>query len=296
MAIGLVTSEGKILETKEHFFSKADKENMENVLAFYIMDYLQKLLQENGVDWEQIEQIGIAVPGLVSNGVIEDLVNIPMGRMEIGKILSEEIKKKTDKSIPIKLKNDAKCAAIAEKMYGNMKNYEDAVFLCLGTGIGGAVFVEGELLEPKRHPGMEFGHMVIQKEGIPCNCGRKGCFERYAAMRVFREEAKKILKISENKSSEEIKKILVENKQKKEVKELIERYIRNLACGITNIICIFEPQIICIGGSFEHFADLLLEELKEEIWNKELTRRKEEIKIEVAKLGNDAGIIGAANL
>ena len=77
----------------------------------------------------------------------------------------------------MQIKNDAKCAALAEKNYGSMKKYDDCIFLCLGTGIGGAAFLKGELLEPKRFSGFEFGHMIINKNGKECSCGKKGCFE-----------------------------------------------------------------------------------------------------------------------
>ena len=87
----------------------------------------------------------------------------------------------------IVLKNDAKCASLAEKKFGALKDYKDSVFLCLGTGIGGATFYNGKLVEPKRAAGSEFGHMIIKKDGITCNCGNKGCFERYASIRAFKE-------------------------------------------------------------------------------------------------------------
>ena len=79
--------------------------------------------------------------------------------------------------IPVKLKNDAKCAALAEQKYGELKEYENSIFLCIGTGVGSAVIFNGKLLEPKGVPGFEFSHTIIQKNGILCNCGKRGCFE-----------------------------------------------------------------------------------------------------------------------
>ena len=89
------------------------------------------------------------------------------------------------KNVKIKLSNDAKCAAIAEQRYGCLRGYKDSIFLTLGTGIGGAAFLKGELLEPKRFSGFEFGHMIINKNGKECSCGKKGCFETYSSIRAF---------------------------------------------------------------------------------------------------------------
>ena len=93
--------------------------------------------------------------------------------------------------IPAAIGNDAKCAAIAEKEFGSLKNYEDAIFLIIGTGVGGAVYLNGKLLRPKRYSGFEVGHTVINKDGIKCSCGRRGCFEVYSSMRRLKEKISK---------------------------------------------------------------------------------------------------------
>ena len=91
------------------------------------------------------------------------------------------------KNIPIKIKNDAKCAALAENKYGSLKDYKRSIFIGLGTGIGGAVIVDDKLLDTGDLPGCEIGHMIIQKDGLECKCGKKGCFEKYASMKAFKK-------------------------------------------------------------------------------------------------------------
>ena len=107
------------------------------------------------------------------------------------------------------LRNDAKCAAMAEKVYGAMKDYKDGVFLCLGTGIGGAVFMDGKLLEPKRYSGFEMGHMVINKGGRLCSCGKKGCFEAYASIKALKTKVTETLDMDSDISGEYLREVIL---------------------------------------------------------------------------------------
>ena len=138
----------------------------------YILQAIKKLSKEH-----DIELIGIASPGTPKDGKLTNLVNLGIDELDITKIIKKEFNGK------IQINNDAKCAGLAEKQYGSLKDYDDAVFMCLGTGIGGAVFLGGKELKPKRNPGFEIGHMIIKKDGILCNCGKCGCFETYCSMK-----------------------------------------------------------------------------------------------------------------
>ena len=93
------------------------------------------------------------------------------------------------------VRNDAKCAALAEKKYGVLKDYDDCIFVNIGTGIGGAAFIDGKLLEPKRYSGFEFGHITLVKDGIKCTCGKRGCFERYCSIKSLKDKISKTLNI-----------------------------------------------------------------------------------------------------
>ena len=167
------------------------------------------------------------------------------------------------------------------------------IFVTLGTGIGGAVFLGGKLLKPKKYEGFEIGHTVIQKDGLECNCGRKGCFERYASMKAFKDKIMNAYEL-EDLDGKEIKEFINKNIEDEKMKELIDEYIDNLSIGLANLINIFEPQRISIGGSFVYFADILLNKLNIRIKQKNDIFNNNNIpQIVTAKLESDAGIIGA---
>ena len=194
--------------------------------------------------------------------------------------------------VNIELKNDAKCAALAEKRFGALKNYKDAVFLCLGTGIGGATFYNGKLLEHKRSAGSEYGHMIITKDGIECNCGNKGCFEKYASMQSFKIGLKQLLNLDEEILSNELLDILLKEHDNEKVNNYIDEFIDNLILGISNITNSIEPEVICLGASFVYLEKILYTRLIEKLDENKYKFNKPEIIL--AKLGNDAGIIGAS--
>lgn len=280
IAIGVVDAEsGKIIEKFEKRITSVEKENIQQSIEETITDYANQFINKYN-----IESIGMAIPGWAKDGVIITSGNIGIENYPIVKRLQEKI------NLPIKIRNDAKCAAIAENVYGCLKGYNRSLFLTLGTGIGGAVFYDNKLLQAGEKPGYEVGHMVIEKNGIQCSCGRKGCFERYASMKVFKNNLRNALGVDENVRGEQLLDILrknnIENDNYEIVEKVVSEYIESLYIGILNLINIFEPQIIGIGGSFVYFEDVLLPRLKEKL-------QRDDIIIETAVLGNDAGIIGA---
>lgn len=292
IAIGLVDDNLEIIEKRTYYMNDRKSQLLEDYIVSSIKDGIKAIIKSADIKLEEIEQIGIAVPGNPKNGCIKNVVNLQMEEFNIAERLSN-----TFENLPIKLENDGKCAAIAEKYNGALKEYKDCVFLCIGTGIGGAAFINDTFLKPIRNSGFEFGHMIIRKDGEKCKCGNNGCFEAYCSKRKFKEEMQKILKIDEYVGAKELTDKIEENLDKKAVKELLEEYIDNLAVGISNIINILEPEAICIGGSMSHYEDLILNKLREKINSGEYLFNKENPpKIIVAKNGNDAGIVGATLL
>ena len=287
IAIGVVDSNGKILEKIEKRLNGIITKEVKRVIEETIIESFNKFKEEY-----KIIEIGIAIPGTVTKDVVVKSVNLGLQNYKI----IEELQKKIN--IPIKIRNDAKCAAIAESTYGSLKKYERALFLTLGTGIGGAVIIDNKLLNTGNLPGCEIGHMVIEKNGIECNCGRRGCFERYASMKAFKNNLRKALGYTEEVSGKELLKIIKNTRKKDENYKIIEKvkkeYIEYLGLGIANLVNIFEPEAIGIGGSFVYFGEVLLEDLKEEFDSKNLLfNPRKDINIQTAVLGNEAGIIGA---
>lgn len=289
IATGIVGKNGKIIakESRDIDVSKIkDGRRVENLIIEIIKNEINNLLEKYDFTIGDITKIGVAVPGSTKDGKIKKLVNLHIENFEIRNILQKEY------NINVKVKNDGKCAGIAEKKYGALKRYEDCVFLCIGTGVGSAVFLDNELLEPKTNTGFELGHMVIEKGGRQCNCGRKGCFETYASMKRFKFQAIQEFKMPKDTESEEVQRYIRENLSKDNVKKFINEYIENVSIGIENIIRIFEPEAICFGGSFAYYTDILLPMIEEKI-NIDINRK---VKLLQAELKNDAGIIGATEI
>ena len=166
IGIGLINEEGKILEKRETDLSiKEDTAKLVSYIEQYILETIEAMLQNN-----KIELIGVVTPGSLKDGRTATLNNLGIKELDLKAIIERKYKGE------ILIRNDGKCAGLAEKTYGSLKPYQDAIFLCLGTGIGGACFIEGKDLKQNKNSGFEVGHMIIQKDGIPCNCGKKGWY------------------------------------------------------------------------------------------------------------------------
>lgn len=280
IGIGIIEND-KIVQKKEIDITKKDRENIEKNLINKITTCIKSFNDVNNID-----KIGICSCGTVGEGKIIKATNLKLFDYPIVDLLKKEYPNSN-----ITIKNDAKCAAIAEKMYGSLKNYENAVFLTIGTGIGGACFINGKLLEPKKYPGFEIGHTVIKVGGRDCSCGQKGCFETYASIEALKKKVKNTYNIKEEITGKQLLDIIIKEKDEK-MKQLIEEYTEYLSIGISNIINLFEPEVICIGGSFVYYKEIILEKVQEKLY---LFNQDQKPNIIIAKLQNDAGIIGAVN-
>ena len=200
----------------------------------------------------------------------------------------------------------------ANKKTGIMEyaNNRSLVMVTLGTGIGGAMILDGKLYEGCNFAAGEFGHFVIQCEGEPCNCGRRGCFETYASATGLIRMAKQAMETEEGRKSslwnlcsgetDGLNAEMIFKAAKKgdlTAGQTVERYLYYLSVGITDIINIFQPEILCIGGGVSRAGNQLLDPLKRMV-DQQIYTRDSQVKTEIvtATLGNDAGIIGAAML
>lgn len=288
IAIGVINNKGKIIEKFEKRILNSEKKQIEETIEKNIFEQIKNLSKKY-----KIEKIGIAAPGTIQDDKILRAYNLGIEKeYEIIKQLSKKIK------VPIKIRNDAKCAALAENKYGCLKGYKRSLFLTLGTGIGGAVIINDKLLDAGDLPGCEVGHMIIEKGGLLCSCGKFGCWQQYASMKALKNNLRKVLNCDEQTDSKQLLNILrninEEDKNYLHINNIIEQYIENLSIGISNLINIFEPEIVGIGGSFVYFKDILLEKLEKNLLDGELLfNLRDNINIETAILENDAGIIGA---
>ena len=257
-----------------------------------------------GISMDEIESVGVGAPGIANSdlGIIEysnnlGFNNVPMAEI-IGKILNK----------PVYVENDANAAAYGEYVAGAAKGANMAVCITLGTGVGGGVIIDGKIYSGFNYAGAEIGHMVIEVDGPQCTCGRKGCFEVFSSatglcrmtLEAMQADKNSLMWSMNTKSGGKVSARLAFEAMRagdKSAKEVVDKYIKYLAAGITNTINIFQPDILCIGGGVCNEGDALLKPMKEIVAKEVYTRdSKRNTEIVIAKLGNDAGIIGAAFL
>ena len=282
IAIGVINEKNEIIEKYEKDYTPEEKTNGIYTIENYIINTINEL--KNNYN---IEMVGIAVPGSTKNGIINKAVNLKIFNYDIAKAINEKIQ------IPVQVRNDAKCACIAEYEYLSKNpenNIKNMIFLAIGTGIGGGVIYDGKLLTGTKFDGFELGHIVIKEDGIPCNCGRKGCFEKYGSILQYKNRVKERLNIPQEINAQPLRDIM--NPRANEIEDLRQEYLNDLALGISNLINIFEPDSVILGGGFTHFAYMFMDDLKEKII-KLLFNERDDIDLRTAELENDAAIIGS---
>ena len=269
----------------------------------------EKLVKEAGLTLADIEYVGIAAPGSINpaNGVVEYSNNIQM--------LNFPMCDTFKKYLPVKkiyIANDANAAALGEALAGAAKGSDVAVMITLGTGVGGGVIIGGKIFAGGvNFCGTELGHTTIVRGGRQCSCGRRGCWEAYSSATALAAMTKE--KATELKLKG-ISSLLLERERDDGsysaraafdamklgdpyAKEVCDEYISYLAEGITNMINIFQPNVLCIGGGVCNEKEYLTKPLIEIVTRDQYTRTNpKKAKIVTATLGNDAGIIGAASL
>lgn len=284
IGVGLVNEKYEIVDKIDYVWNIDEKKNIYQTMEDYCIKFIEKICKDNSIFINDIESIGIGFPYRnIKNGIIY------LENREID--LPKKIRQKYN--IPVYLKNDVKCSSICEKNIGSLKDYDNALFLTLGTGIGGAYYYKNELMAPNTYQGMEIGHMIIQANGKNCRCGRKGCFEEYASMRIFRNKIRETYNL-EDVNSEIVLNLYDKRKKEEEMNKIVDEYIEYLSIGLSNLINIFEPDVISIGGSFVHYERIFMKRLEKNL--KEKFQGRPIPSILLAKYGNDAGIIGASML
>ena len=265
----------------------------------------EEALNKAGITYDDIAWVGIGVPGTIDHegGVVRFSSNLQMKNVD----LKTPMEQRTGRKVFIE--NDANAAAYGEYKTGALQGVANAVTITLGTGIGSGIILDGKIYSGSNFAGGELGHTVIAYDGRPCSCGRKGCWETYASatgLTVSTREA--MLRVGEKSvlwqmaggKSENVNSRIAFDAMRMgdaEAKAVVDQYISYLACGLTNCINIFQPDIICIGGGISNEGEYLLEPLRKAV-EKEANAMNVEKKTEIrrASLGNDAGIIGAALL
>lgn len=259
--------------------------------------------KNSGLTLDDIAEVGVGAPGSVNptNGIIYyannlDFVNAPMGEL---------LEKKFSRKVFIE--NDANAAAYGEQLAGAGKGTNQFIAVTLGTGVGGGIILNGKILSGINNAGGEIGHIVIDKNGEQCTCGRKGCWEVYAsATGLINQTRAAMLKNKDSKMWEIAESIENVNGKTafdgmrandKVAKQVVKTYCDYVACGVTDMINIFQPDVLCIGGGISKEGETLIGPIREYVERERYSKGMDkQTVIKAATLGNDAGIIGAAFL
>jgi len=301
IAIGLVDANGKI-KAKLSVPTPA-KEGMDAVVA--TMDKTcRALVAQEGLTLDDVSFIGVASPGAINGttGCIEYYSGMDVRNYPLAANLSKATGVKD-----IRCENDANAAALAEAKYGAAAGSAHSITVTLGTGVGGGIIVDGKVYAGFNHSAAEIGHMVIVADGILCSCARKGCFESYSSATALIRDTKFAMDNNPTSAMHDIAKeagkvsgktaFLAAKKGDKAAQDVVDQYIKLLACGLANLINLFQPEVLCISGGISGEGDNLLVPLTKLVMEEQYAKTTpNKTKLLIAALGNDAGIVGAASL
>lgn len=298
---GIVDMEGKVLYKHE---TPSNINDYETPLIEVAKSAASVTYEYAGAQGWDIKGIGVSAAGQINSKigqVIGACGNIPNW---IGVNIKKEFEEKF--KLNTHVENDANCAALAEKWMGAGREFDDFVAYTIGTGIGGGIIRDGKLMTGSQGIGGEIGHMIIEANGQECTCGNKGCWEQYASMTALVRRVKMKLQESENTST--IHNIVNGDLDKINGKvifqaaemgdqlsiECIKEFVKYNAIGIVSLLHILNPEAVIIGGGVSMQKDRIVEPIKKEVFKRSMPAFASNIKIMVAQLGNDAGMVGAA--
>ena len=278
----------------------------ESEICDSMAEVAKKAVEKAKLTMDDIESVGIGVPGAVNpkTGVIEYSANLFFHNWEVVEMMEERLGKK------VHIENDANAAALGEYLAGSAKGARNAVAITLGTGVGGGIIIDGKIYSGSNFAGAELGHMVIVKDGKECACGRRGCWETYASatglinltkQKILSEklEFSYMLKLCDGDINKVNGRTAFDAMRDGDptAKSVVEEYISYLSCGLVNIINIFQPDVLCIGGGISNEGENLLGPVRSYVERERYTKHNDKQTV-ICKctLGNDAGIIGAAYL
>ena len=278
----------------------------ESEICDSMAEVAKKAVEKAKLTMDDIESVGIGVPGAVNpkTGVIEYSANLFFHNWEVVEMMEERLGKK------VHIENDANAAALGEYLAGSAKGARNAVAITLGTGVGGGIIIDGKIYSGSNFAGAELGHMVIVKDGKECACGRRGCWETYASatglinltkQKILSEklEFSYMLKLCDGDINKVNGRTAFDAMRDSDptAKSVVEEYISYLSCGLVNIINIFQPDVLCIGGGISNEGENLLGPVRSYVERERYTKHNDKQTV-ICKctLGNDAGIIGAAYL
>lgn len=263
----------------------------------------KEAVEKANMTMQEVRYIGVGCPGTCNQetGIVEYSNNLRFDKVP----LKEKLEELTGK--PVCVENDANAAALGEALAGAGKGAKSCVCITLGTGVGSGVVLDGKVYDGFNFAAAEIGHTVIVVDGEPCTCGRHGCWEAYASATALVRQTKAAMQKHPDSQMHNVAReqgrvngrtaFDAMRRGDAAAKQVVDTYIRYIACGLANVVNIFQPEVLCIGGGICNEGDTLLIPLKEMLEQERYSKYSErQTRLCVATLANDAGIIGAAFL
>lgn len=289
---GEIICEDKVETNAENGFEKTVQS---------LSELTKNLSKKAGIIFENIQAIGVGAPGVVdsTSGFVLRWTNFGWNDAPLASYLTKLTQKK------VVVANDANVAALGEAYFGATAQYQSSILLTIGTGIGGGMVFDGKLIEGYKSAGAELGHITIREGGIPCACGRKGCYEKYASASALIQQTRHAM--VENLNSEmwnivegKIERVdgstafIAARRGDECAQKVIEQFVGYLSEGIADFVNILRPEAIVLGGGIANEGELLFEPLRKAVDKRTyIAMDIVPLKIVGAKLGNKAGIYGA---
>lgn len=302
--IGGMTIKGIIIDRKGEVYCQGNVvtgwQNGGEGMCRNIRDLTEDMLRRGNIDREDVVGVGVGCPGMIDseNGVVVFAGNLSLHNFPLSETLEKYL------GFPVRVTNDANAAALGEAKFGAGKDYRDSILITLGTGVGGGIILDGKLFEGHNSAGAELGHMVIVEGGNSCTCGREGCFEAYSSATALMKKTREVMEA--NPDSEMWRGYNLETvsgktpfdyPNDKAANEIIDWYVKYLACGICNLANIFRPEVVMLGGGVSEQGERLTNPLQKRV-DAQLFGGTQfaPVKVVKATLGSRAGAFGAAAL
>ncbi|MBM7561760.1 ROK family glucokinase [Fusibacter tunisiensis] len=296
IAGGLVVDSGDIIKKTS---VPTDPSRGADAVIADILKVIYSLLE--GLEPNVVKGVGIGIPGIADphTGEVIACVNLNWYHVPLKDRLQTAI------DLPIYIDNDATVAAVAEFSVAQQGKYSNAVMLTLGTGVGGGIILDGKAISGHHGIGSELGHMIVGEGLYDCNCGRNGCLEtfvsslaiiRYAKHLLIETPESLILEYAKGDWDQINGEIIFKAAMLKDpvAVKVIDRMVKYLAIGIMNTVSFIDPEIVVLGGGLANAGDFLLDKVKTTVEALKYFKATDCARVELAKLKNDAGIIGAA--
>lgn len=293
--LGLFLTDGTILEKWE---IRTRKEESGRLILPDIAEALEECLQRNGIGKDELEGIGIGVPGPVkASGTVNRCVNLGWGVFNVAETLSGLT------GLPVKAANDANVAALGEQWMGGGRGHRNVVMVTLGTGVGGGIVVDGRIVAGSHGTGGEIGHIQVNPDELtPCNCGRRGCLEQYASAtgivrvakrRLVADDMPSVLRQKTNFSAKTVFDCARSGDQLS--REVVDQVAGVLGTALCQLALVTDPGVFVIGGGVSRAGAILLDAVREK-YREKAFHSVTDTEIALAELGNDAGIYGCVRL